>query len=346
MALAESDSFRAIFAIDGGAVGAQDEDMPARVVLLLTEGFTDSGLSVMVDVLRAANSIAGNAFEIVLASAKGGPVLSASGLVTASTRSVRAVTNADVVLVLGLWVESSHALDAALERPQVRVLVRAVTKAVERGALVGASCAGVFLLAEAGVLANRRATTTWWLASHLQTRHPSVRVDAEAALVTDRKLLTSGAVFGVADLALHLVARSLGPRVAHRCANLLLLDRHPSQAPYMAVHQLSTDDPLVRSAEKWARAHLPERFSIARLAKGVGTSQRTLTRKLAAAVGQSPLAFVQRIRVETAVFLLRTSSRSLDQISDDVGYEDASTLRRLLRREARASPRELRLRRA
>ena len=99
--------------------------MPARVVLLVTDGYTDSGLSVMVDVLRAANSVAGDAFRIEVASAKGGPVRSASGLVTASTRSARAAAHADIVLVLGLWVESAKALEAALARREVRVLVRA-----------------------------------------------------------------------------------------------------------------------------------------------------------------------------------------------------------------------------
>jgi transcriptional regulator GlxA family with amidase domain len=173
-----------------------------------------------------------------------------------------------------------------------------------------------------------------------------VQVDAAAALVAHERLLTAGAVFAIADLALHLVARFAGPSIAHRCAGLLLLDEHPSQTPYMAVHQLGANDRLVRSAEAWIRAHLADDFDIAQLSKSVGVSPRTLSRKLALAVGLSPIAFVQRVRVETAVHRLRTTRASIEEISASVGYADTGTLRRLIRRETHTSPRELRRRRS
>ena len=126
---------------------------------------------------------------------------------------------------------------------------------------------------------------------------------------------------------------------------MLLLDTHPSQAPYMASQQLRANDALVEKAERWVRAHLAEAFAVAALAKHVGVSPRTLARRLHAAVGLSPIAFVQRLRVEAAVLLLQTSSLSLEEIGARVGYGDASTLSRLIRRETRTSARELRRRR-
>ncbi|MEZ4360810.1 MAG: helix-turn-helix domain-containing protein [Kofleriaceae bacterium] len=156
------------------------------------------------------------------------------------------------------------------------------------------------------------------------------------------RVLTAGAVFGMADLALHLVTRFAGPATARLTSRLLLLDTHPSQAAYMAVHHLTSDDPVVRRAEAWIRAHLAEAFDIPTLARRVGVSARTLARRVAAAVGKSPLGFVQQLRVETAVHLLESTRMSLQQISEKVGYADANTLRRLLAREAQASPRELR----
>ncbi|MBL8741242.1 MAG: helix-turn-helix domain-containing protein [Myxococcales bacterium] len=317
-----------------------------RVALLVVNGFTDSGLSVLLDVLRTANVLSPGAFHIDVASASGPSVRAASGLALSGVRSLRVAASADVVIVPGIWIERAEALDNVLARADVHAVCRAVWRAERRGALVAGACAGVFLLAESGVLANRRVTTTWWLAPELARRHPRVRVETGEALLVHGRVLTAGAVFAVADLALSLVGRFLGPTQAHRCSSLLLLDRHPSQAPYMALHQLTSQDPLVRRAEQWVRAHLGKPFAMAALAKAVGTSTRTLARKLERAVGLAPVAFVQRIRVETAVHLLRTTRKTTAEISEAVGYTDESTLRRLLRRDAHASARELRSRAA
>ena len=125
---------------------------------------------------------------------------------------------------------------------------------------------------------------------------------------------------------------------------MLLLDTHASQAPFMAVHTLAANDATVQRAEAWVRAHIGEEFDVARLARAVGLGQRTLARRLKSAVGMTPIGFVQRLRVELASQLLETTRLSLDEIGARVGYSDASALRRLIQRELRASPRELRRR--
>lgn len=230
--------------------------MQRRIALLIADGFTDSGLSIALDVFRTANAIAAHAsprstgaaprFVIEVASPAGGSVRAASGLTVGPTRAAsEAVRRADIVLVPGLWAEAAPAIDALLVRDDVQRLIRALAVAHERGAIVGSACGGAFLLAEAGLLDRRACTTTWWLAPHLKQRRPAVEVDPARALVAGRTVLTAGAVFAQADLALHLVARFAGPTVAQRCARLLLLDAHPSQAPYMAIHQLTANDPTV-----------------------------------------------------------------------------------------------------
>ena len=192
------------------------------------------------------------------------------------------------------------------------------------------------------MLDGQLATTSWWLAPHLKRRRPQVQVDAAQALIAHEPVISAGAVFAQADLALHLVSRFAGPSLARRCARMLLLDTHPSQAPYMAIGYLSASDPCVRRAERWIRQHLADDFDVATLARHAGTSPRTLARRLAAAVGLSPIAFIQRLRVEAAVQLLRTTRLSLQEIGGRVGYADASALRRLIRRETTSSPRALR----
>jgi transcriptional regulator GlxA family with amidase domain len=323
--------------------------MEKRVALVVVDGFTDSGLSVAVDVLRAANALVARdgkapVFHIDVASPRGGRVRAASDLELAATKTLAVVRRADVVIVSGVWLADADQVDGSLARDDVKRVVRAVAAAHDRGALVGGSCSGVFVLAEAGLLDGRRATTTWWLAPHLKRRWPAVEVNAEQALVIDGRILCAGAVFAQADLALHLVSRFAGPAVARRCSNVLLLDPHASQAPYMTMRQLAANDPTVLRAEAWVRAHLTERFDVAAVARHAGTSPRTLGRRLQAAVGRSVIGFVQRLRVEVATHLLETSRLSLGEISARVGYDDPSTLRRLIERETSASPRELRRR--
>lgn len=323
--------------------------MPRQVAILVADGFTDSGLAVTLDVLRATAAIVGRAgkpppFRAIVASPRGGTVRAASGLAIAGTRPVSRTAAADIVLVPGMWIERPEELDGLLARPDLALTMRAIERAHRRGALVGAACAGTFIVARTGLLDGRRATTTWWLARELRRRHPAVELLESEALVVDERLVTAGAVFAIADLALHLVARFAGPAVARQTARALLLDRHPSQAPYMALRYLTTDDAVVRRAEAWARAHLADGFDIATLARRAGASPRTLARRLDAALGLSPVGFVQRLRVEAAVHLLETSRLSLDEISARVGYADASTLGRLVRRETGLSPREVRRR--
>jgi transcriptional regulator GlxA family with amidase domain len=321
--------------------------MLRRIAILIAEGFTDSGLSVTLDVFRCANSLAQRAnreepFQIDVVSARGGRVRAASGLVVDPTRSVRTAARADVVLAPGFWVEDAPAMDAALAREDMRRLIGALRAAHARGAVVGSSCGGTFLLAESGALDGLTGTTAWWLAPHLKQRRPQVEVDAARALIAHGRVISAGAVFAQADLALYLVARFGGPALARRCARVLLLDAHPSQAPYMAIGYLTTNDPSVRRAESWVREHLADDFDVALLARKAGTSPRTLARRLAAAVGLSPIGFIQRLRVEAAVHLLRTTRLSLEEIGARVGYSDANALRRLIRRETSSTPKELR----
>jgi transcriptional regulator GlxA family with amidase domain len=122
----------------------------------------------------------------------------------------------------------------------------------------------------------------------------------------------------------------------------LLIDDRPSQAPFVVPSQVAHDDELVKAFERWTRRHLREPFELARAARAVGASERTLQRRLRAVLGKPPVAFVQDLRLERAVHLLRISQRSVDEIASSVGYEDGSTLRTLLRRKLHTGVRDLR----
>ena len=342
--------------------------MSQRVAIAMVDGFTDSGLSIALDVLRTANALvrdSGNSstrsaakgtakgavtsatrsdpFAISLVSPAGGPVRAASGIAVDTKAMGR--LRPSIVLVPGYWLQGAGDLATLLDRDDTRKLVEALAKAHARGALIASACAGAFLLGDAGLLDGKRATTTWWLADALKERRPAIDVLAEAAMVVGKQVITGGAVFAQADVVLHLVGRFCGPSVARRCARLLLLDAHPSQAPYMAAQHVRSGDPTVEAAERWVRQRLAEDFDVELLADQLGVSPRTLARRMHAAVGLSPVGFVQRVRVGAAVHLLETSALSLAEIAPRVGYADASTLSRLIRRETGTSAREFRRRR-
>ncbi len=121
------------------------------------------------------------------------------------------------------------------------------------------------MLAEAGLLDGREATTAWWLGPHLKRRRPQVDVNVERSLIVRERVLCAGAVLAQADLALYLVLGSPGRRRLAAATGLLLLDTHASQAPYMALQHLAASDPTVRRAETWVRAHLADDFDVATL---------------------------------------------------------------------------------
>jgi transcriptional regulator GlxA family with amidase domain len=157
-------------------------------------------------------------------------------------------------------------------------------------------------------------------------------------VVADWPIATGGAALAQMDLMLAIVGRFAGPGLAQACANYLLLEERRSQAPFMAISYLAGQDERIAKAEQWVRANVERDFAIEELAAAVALAPRTFARRMAATCGISPIQFVQRIRLETARFLLETTRLPLDEIARRVGYAEPSTLRRLIRRDTKHPP--------
>ena len=160
-------------------------------------------------------------------------------------------------------------------------------------------------------------------------------------LVRSGRLVTAGAALSHMDLALWLI-RTASPELATLTAKYLIVDSRPSQAIYALTDHLLHTDPIVERFERWARAGLDRPFSLVAAASAAGASKRTLARRLQKVLGKSPLDYVQDLRVQLAVHLLRTTDRSVDQVAGEVGYADGVTLRTLLRRRLHTGIREIR----
>lgn len=305
----------------------------ARVWILSLPGGMASSLAITLDALETANHVS---------TSGGRPAPFDVRILEAGSGAVTAFAKGDLLILPGLGVRSEDELATRLADPAVRRAGQIAAQAHEAGASVAASCASTFILAQAGLLSGRRATTTWWLAPVFHRLHPDVEVVADQIVVADWPIATAGAAMAQMDLMLSIIAKFTSPSLSEACARYLLLDHRRSQAPYMAVTFLAGQDEKIARAEAWVRQNIDRDFSMDEIAEAVGLTPRTFARRLASVCGLSPVKFAQRIRMEAAERLLETTRLSVDEVARRVGYAEPSTLRRLIRREARRSPAELR----
>jgi transcriptional regulator GlxA family with amidase domain len=203
---------------------------------------------------------------------------------------------------------------------------------------VAASCSAVFLLQSCGALAGRRVTTSWWLAPALQQLEPRCAVAADRMVCADGPIVTAGAAFAQVDLMLHLLQSRFGAPLAQLVQRVLLLDSRAAQAPYTVPALLTNGSALVAGLTAHIEAALPDPPSVAALARAFAMSERTLARRVRAATGNTPLALLQGVRLNRARRLIESTRMNIEQVAAAVGYDDATALRRLMRRLAGANP--------
>ena len=245
----------------------------------------------------------------------------------------------DTLLVAGGLGAEQAAKDTRL----LRWLARMATR-VRR---LGSVCTGAFLLAAAGLLDGRRATTHWNWCQRLARAYPQVDVDPDPIFVRDGHVYTSAGVTAGMDLALALVEEDYGPEIALRIArNLVLFVRRPgSQSQFSALLELQAADrePL-RDLQAWVAEHLDQDLGVDRLAARVHMSPRNFARVFTRQVGWTPARFVERLRVEAARRRLEESHAGLAQVARECGFGSADSLRRSFFRVLRVAPSDYRVR--
>jgi transcriptional regulator GlxA family with amidase domain len=209
-----------------------------------------------------------------------------------------------------------------------------------QGACLSSVCAGSFLLAQTGLLDGRNATTHWNLAAEFQETYPQVRLQPQKMLIDEQDVITAGGVTAYFDLALHLVRRFGSSQLAAGCSKFLLIDpRHGSQSPYQAGQfRKSHADQAVLALQEYLEQHFGDRLTLDLMSRIAGLEQRTLLRRFRKATGDSPIMYLQRIRIEAARRQLELSQDSIEQIAWKVGYEDGSSFNRLFKKITGMSP--------
>ncbi len=218
-----------------------------------------------------------------------------------------------------------------------------------RGALLAASCSGAMLFAEAGLLDGLEATTHWAWCDVLQARFPTVKVHAQRALVVSgegQRLVMAGGGTSWLDLALYLIARSVGVEAAMQVARINLIDWHQvGQQPYARLARTrQVDDAVIARCQAWIASHYPESNPVRSMVLLSGLAERTFKRRFHLATGMAPLEYVHALRLEEAKQMLEAGTAPIEAIANEIGYEDAGYFSRLFRRHVRLTPAQYRKR--
>lgn len=202
------------------------------------------------------------------------------------------------------------------------------------GSVMATACTGSFLLAEAGLLEDKTVTTHWRSAEHFRQRYPGIHLEPDRMLIDNGNVISAGGASAFIDLAFHLIERFGGAALASACAKLHVFDPvRQDQAPYrmFSGHRNHTDERIAR-AQDWIEQHYSGQFGVDEVAERVGLGARTFKRRFKEATGETPLGYLQQVRIEAAKHLLETTRKPLSEVIWACGYEDVSSFRRLFKR--------------
>lgn len=325
-----------------GVILANVAERALHVGVLAYDGCLGSEIFGVSDVLLIANRIAqaqgspGDLFRVTVMAGPGQDVVATASGVPVAAEPWH--SGLDALVVPGFDLRSTRSLgDQLADRLPEAELIDAAAAA---GVAIGSICVGAFLLGEAGVLDDRRATTAWLFADALQARYPRAVVDAEAMVVTDGTVTTTAAFSAVHDLALRLVRAHAGDDLARSTARVTLIaDNRSSQAPYVddALADPSAA-PFARAVKRWLVERLDRPYDLAALAEAFDVSTRTLLRKFGSEAGQTPLGYLQRARINAAKRLLELPGRRVADAMYEVGYTDPTSFRRLFAEHVGMTP--------
>ncbi|MFJ1738572.1 GlxA family transcriptional regulator [Streptomyces microflavus] len=307
--------------------------MPHRVAVLALDGLLPFELGIPHRIFgRSLEPAPGNKgaklYEVVTCSIRPpGPVRTDSDYAILVEHGPEALATADTVVI-----PASYELGPVFEEGRLTEELAAALALVRPGTRMVSICTGSYVLAAAGYLDGRPATTHWSSADHFQRLFPQVRVDPDVLFIDDGDVLTSAGVAAGIDLCLHLVRRDHGAAVANEIARRTVVPPHRDGGQAQYIHRPVPEPQFATTtaARAWALGRLDRPIQLRDMARQESMSVRTFTRRFREEVGASPGQWLTQQRVERARHLLETSDLSIDQVARDAGFGTATSLRQHL----------------
>lgn len=317
---------------------------PLHVSLVALPEASVSTLAGLLDVLNAPALIgiggpgAQPPFRTEVVGEKKGMMTLAAGVPFEVRRSIDAIDATDIVIVPSVVLKPG-----GWQKGRYPRALEWIRRMHERGAMLCSACSGIFLLAETGLFDGRDATVHFWYARAFRSLYPEVVIHPERVLVTSgmhEELVCSGASTTWHDLALYLMARRAGATVAQEVARMFALQWHQDGlAPYIVFEgRHDHGDSEILSAQKWLSRHFSVAHPVEEMIRRSRLAERTFKRRFSSATGLTPIAYVQRLRIEDAKRRLERTDAPVDEIGWRVGYEDPAFFRRLFKRTTGMAP--------
>ena len=303
-----------------------------RIGFIVLPGFQMLSLSTL-SVFELANwEMSEAVYEVHLLSETGGSVRSSIGVSVATEPFDE--TNFDTVMVGG------SAVAGALTPGVIKFL----RQALQRSRRLASTCTGAFVLAEAGLLDGRRATTHWERARELRTRFPKVKVEEDRIFIIDGPVWTSAGMTAGIDLALAMIEKDFGAEVARAVARKLVVyhRRAGGQSQFSALLELEPKSDRIQSALAYAKRNLDKPLNVRQLAEAVHLSPRQFSRAFQVETGQSPAKAIENLRVEAARLMMEQSRHPIDVIARQTGFADRDRMRRAFLRAFGQPPQVIR----
>jgi transcriptional regulator GlxA family with amidase domain len=288
-----------------------------------------------ISVFEIAARFADNAPDIKVVALTPGPVRSSSGveIVARGFRPSGAITT--------LIVAGGEGVRGAAACPKTLAFVQAIAK---RGARVASVCSGAYVLAEAGLLDGRRATTHWQRTGHFVKAYPRVRFEPDRIFTSDGNFWTSAGISAGIDLSLAMVTEDYGDEIAQKTARQLVLyhRRSGGQSQFSSLLELKAPTGRFGPLLAWAREHLDAPLKVEDMAEQAGMSSRHFTRAFIAETGTTPSKAVERLRIEVARQRVQSSSEPIERVAETTGFRDPERMRRAFIRAFGQPPQSLR----
>jgi transcriptional regulator GlxA family with amidase domain len=275
-------------------------------------------------------------FDVVTASVDGKPVDYLGGVTIKPNKALSQIRKTDLVFIpsVGLDLESVLTKNAKM--------LDFLKRQANRGTTIAGVCTGVAMMAEAGILEGKPATTHWAMRDEYSKRYPNVDWKTELFITECENIICGGGVYASLDVCLYLVERFAGYEVAKQCGRALLIDSPRTwQSSFSAplLNQQHQDD-KIKQAQEYLQEYFNAQFTMDELARRVGMSTRNFTRRFKQATGETPLNYLHKLRINCARQLLEVDYKSVQEVCYQVGYEDLAFFRSVFKRYAGLPPKE------